>query len=83
MDAEDGGWGSRKLILGSVSIVLVFLAWLLTGHWPALQGQYMTLVGGITGLYALFLGGNLTHNFLSSKAETVEAATVAATAAKK
>lgn len=56
---EDGGWLSRKLHFGVFSVCIVGFGWLLTGRWPALQGQYMTMVGGVTGLYALFVGANI------------------------
>lgn len=58
-DSKDGGWSSRKLHFGVFAVSLIALGWLCGSHWPALQAQYTTFVGGITGVYALFVGANI------------------------
>jgi len=58
------GWDSKKLHFGLLSVVLVFSGWLMSAHWPALGAQYMTMVGGITGVFALFCGANVANKMV-------------------
>ena len=60
-------WSSKKLAFGLLSVVLIFAGWAMSAHWSALQPQYMTMVGGITGIFALFVGGNVTNQLVASK----------------
>ncbi len=61
------GWDSKKLAFGLLSVVLIFVGWLMSAHWLALGPQFMTMVGGITGIYALFVGGNIGNKLVASK----------------
>lgn len=74
LNRADGGWLSRKLALGTLSVSLIFIAWLMTARWEALQAQYMTFVGGVTGLYALFVGANVGNKLVVGKNLKTDAA---------
>lgn len=59
MDLKDGGARSRKLWLAAgTSLGIVGVA-LLAARIPALVPLFDTLVGGLLGVLALYLGGNV------------------------
>ena len=66
-DPEDGGWASKKLHFGLLSVALVFLGWLATNWLPGLVPSFTTMVGGITGAFAVFCGANLANKFVVGK----------------
>lgn len=63
MDAQqakrmDGGWRSRKLWYSIGTSLGVFLSGAVAAHWPAFQPSLDTVVGGLIGVLALYLGSN-------------------------
>jgi len=60
-------WLSKKLAFGLLSVVLIFVGWLMSARWEALGPQFMTMVGGITGIFALYTGGNIGSTLATSK----------------
>ena len=59
--------GEEKLGLGVGLAVTMVCAWATTNWVPGLASSLTTLVGGLTGLYALFVGSHVTNAYLSSK----------------
>jgi hypothetical protein len=61
------GWGSKKLAFGLICAALIFVGWAMTHEWALLQANYTILVGGLTGIYALFIGGNVGNKIVAGK----------------
>ncbi len=66
VNLEDG-WNSQKLVFGAMSSGFIFLGWVMSARWPALQPQFMTFVGGVTGIMALYTGGNLGNKYVAGQ----------------
>lgn len=71
--------GEEKLGLGVGCVVMMVGAWLTTNWFHGLQPSLTTLVGGITGIYALFVGGHVTNAWVQSKSGDSEAQDLDAT----
>jgi hypothetical protein len=61
--AKDGGLGSRKLYLTLLVFFLIVGAGIACNWVPALGVQLQTIVGGLLGALALYLGGNVISKF--------------------
>lgn len=59
--------GEEKLGLGIACVVLMVGTWLTTNWLPGLATSLTTVVGGITGVYALFVGGHVTNAYFQGK----------------
>src|SRR5262245_8154424 len=67
MDPTDGGMQSRKLLLAGSAMILMSVAWFLTGKWTALAVTYDSLIGGLLGVLGLFIVGNVATKHVISK----------------
>lgn len=56
-----------KLGLGIGYAVTMVGAWLSTHWFPGLTSSLTTLVGGLTGLYAIFCGAHVTNSWVAGK----------------
>ncbi len=68
---RDGGWRSRKLWFSVFAIFIVYLGLRLAAGNDTFKPLYETFVGGVVGISALFLAGNLGGKFVSTKATPV------------
>lgn len=57
----------EKLGFGILIVLLMAGAWVLTYHLGALAPTFSTLVGGFTGVFALFCGGNVMNKWVDGK----------------
>ena len=68
---EDGGFGSRKLYL-TLLVIFLMVGLGVTCNWiPALSSQLPTVVSGLLGALALFIGGNVASKFNASSLSKV------------
>ena len=67
----DGGHNSRKLHLAVLTQLSILGSALLSTQIPSLQPLYSTLVGGLTGIFALYLGGNVGTRWVHGKLASV------------
>lgn len=58
---------SRKLDLCVFAMFLMAGGYLLSKESPLLQANFPTFVGGINGMYALYVGGNSASKYLYNK----------------
>lgn len=58
----------EKFFFGAVSAVLIIGAWILTAFVTSLAPTLTTVVGGLTGVYALFVGGHVTNRWVEGRA---------------
>jgi hypothetical protein len=56
-----------KMLLGIATMVVMVGAWTLTAVFPALAPNFMTLVGALTGVYGVFVGGHVTNSWVQGK----------------
>lgn len=72
---KDGGYKSRKFVITVLAFVFILVGAIIASLWPAFVAQYPTFVGGILGAAAVYLGGNVTNDYLNTKVKaTVEVA---------
>lgn len=57
----------RKYILGRTAMLLLVACYLMTHFSSLLGSNFVTLIGGITGLYGLYCGGNIGDTFASNR----------------
>lgn len=59
--ANDKGFGSRKLVYGMATSVAIALGGVLAAFVPAFVPVYPIYIGGLTGVLALYTGGNIVQ----------------------
>jgi hypothetical protein len=59
----------EKFILGAVSTGFVVGCWAATCKFPALAPTLSTVVGGITMLYGIFCGANVSSRWVDGKSD--------------
>jgi hypothetical protein len=59
--AGDKGFGSRKLVYGMATSVAIALGGVLAAFVPAFVPVYPIYIGGLTGVLALYTGGNIVQ----------------------
>lgn len=64
---KDGGIKSRKLWFAIFIALMIFVGALLTLKYPGFGANYETLVGGLLGISGVYLAGNVTSRWASSK----------------
>lgn len=57
----------EKLGLGIGCIVMMVGTWVTTHWFPGLATSLTTVVGGITGIYALYVGAHVTNKWVDNK----------------
>jgi hypothetical protein len=81
--AEDRIYSSRKFVLALICIVVIFLGGLVSIHSVAFAGIYPTFIGGILGIAAAYITGNVANDFLNNKVKaSIEHAQIAADASQ-
>jgi 4-hydroxybenzoate polyprenyltransferase len=65
--------GEDKLGFGIGTSVLMLVGWLMTARWPALQPGLATVIGGLTGVFAIFCGAHVGNKWVDSKADKDDA----------
>jgi hypothetical protein len=64
---KDTGYKSRKLVVVLIGMGLIFLGGLLAAKVVGFATAYETFVGGIIGMGAMYVVGNVGNAFLSGK----------------
>lgn len=67
----DGGFKSRKFWFAVLTQFCILATALLSTAIPSLQPLYATIVGGVTGVFALYLGGNVSTRWVHGKLSSV------------
>lgn len=67
VDIKDNGWLSRKLALTAFAMVLAAVVALLSQKFTGLLAIYSTFCSTITGLTALYIGGNAAVKHILTK----------------
>ena len=65
--SHDGGYSSRKLWYSIGTSGLIFIGAILSGKWSVFGPHYETMISGLIGVLALYLGGNVSNRFLMGK----------------
>lgn len=67
MDIRDGGMKSRKFWFAIGTSALLFVGGLVAASCPAFGANYETLTGGLLGVLAIYLGGNVGAKYVLKK----------------
>jgi len=59
--------GEEKLVFGIGTAVLMAVAWFVTSHFQSLGVSFGTLIGGLSGVYAIFCGGHVANKWIEGK----------------
>jgi hypothetical protein len=65
---DDSGYNSRKFHIAVVGMLLIILAAVVAGNWPAFGSQYPTAVWGIVSISLGYMGGNVAAKYVATKA---------------
>lgn len=65
---KDGGFASRKLWFSVFAIAVITAGALYGSHHAAFSPLYDTMVGGVIGVVAAFLTGNVVGKWVTGKA---------------
>lgn len=57
----------EKMVFGIGTVLIMVVAWVLTAFIPSLLPSFTTLIGGLTGVYALFTGGHVSQKWVEGK----------------
>lgn len=64
----DGGFASRKLWYAVATSFMIVGLGCLAAFWPSFRPSLETVVGGVVGTLALYLGANVTGRLATGKA---------------
>ena len=64
----DGGYASRKLWYAMGTSFLIFVGAILSGVWKLFGPHYETMISGLIGVLAVYMGGNVTGKLAVGKA---------------
>lgn len=62
---------SRKFVFSFVTSALISILGILSADYAGMQGVYPTIVGGLLGSMALYLGGNVSSKFVNAKTRNI------------
>lgn len=65
--SDDGGYSSRKFSIAIIAMLVIVLASLVAGNWPAFGPQYPTAVWGIVTIAVGYMGGNVAARYVTGK----------------
>lgn len=67
LDPKDGGYASRKLWYSVGTSIAIVVVGTFSGFWPPFRPGLETVVGGLLGVLALYLGGNVSNKWVVAK----------------
>jgi hypothetical protein len=70
MDAKDGGFKSRKMIISYVSILMIFLGFVLTAKYQALTVSFGEYCMGILAAASIYAGSNAATKWIFAKSQS-------------
>jgi hypothetical protein len=67
LDPGDGNFKSRKLVFAAGTSGLIFLGGIIGGAWTAFANVYSTMVMGLLGCLATYIGSNVSSRYITGK----------------
>ncbi len=64
--AAGGGWKSRRLAMGALTMVFVLLAGVLAGVWPSLTAGLPVIVGALVATYTVYCGASAANGWTAA-----------------